>query len=401
MPDTSTISKKQARRLAIAAQGLDERHRQSGVMGVAGKLGCIQFDPLNVVARTQLLVLHSRLGPFDPAELDRALFEDKTLFHYWAHAASFVLTDDFPIYKQQMVAWARDKRFRRAHEWIKDNATLRRSILRALKSNGPMAAREFEDHSKGKWRSTGWTEGQSVTRMLDFLWIEGKVTIAGRQGLQRIWALTDDWLPPGTDQRPLSDDEAAEAITLRGLQGLGVGTFKQIAHHFVSMSVADTREVVRRLVERGEVVEVAVADTKGPWFMRKDDLPLLDEIGSGWKVPTTPLSPFDNLIRDRERTKTLFDLDFSIEIYVPKAKRRYGYYVLPIIDGDEVVALVDPKMDRKAGILNIQSLHLGPGRSSTAVAKRVDRCLRNLGKWLGATEVVYGDIPKDWRAVIG
>lgn len=393
---------KTARRITLAAQGLDVGHRTKTVMEAARLLNCIQFDPLNVIARTQLLVLYSRLGAFDPAELDRALFEDRQLFHYWAHAASFVLTDDFPLYQRTMKSWPGNSDWAvRVKKWMSDNDKLRRTILRGLKRNGTMLARDFDDTGSVGWTSTGWTEGQQVTRMLDFLWIQGKVMIAGRQGIQRVWAHADDWFPDWTPRHTVSKTAEVDNITSRSLRALGVATTKHVAHHFVTVPVAQTRTSLERLRKRGDIVDVEVDGIKGPWFMHRDDLHLIDEVKAGWRVPTTPLSPFDNLIRDRQRTKVLFDLDFTIEIYVPAAKRRYGYYVLPIVDGDRIVALADPKLDRKSQLLTINALHATEGfETNTAVAKRVHQSLWKLGKWLGATDITYPKAPSAWRKVL-
>ncbi len=371
-------------------------------MEAARLLNCIQFDPLNVIARTQLLVLYSRLGPFDPAELDRALFDDRELFHYWAHAASFVLTDDFPLYQRTMKSWPGKSDWAvRVNKWMSDNDKLRRTILRGLKRNGTMLARDFGDTGSVGWTSTGWTEGQQVTRMLDFLWIQGKVMIAGRRGIQRVWAHADDWFPEWMPRHTVSKTAEVDSITSRSLRALGVATPKHVAHHFVTVPVAETRTSLERLRKRGDIVNVEVDGIKGPWFMHRNDLHLIDEVKTGWRVPTTPLSPFDNLIRDRQRTKALFDLDFTIEIYVPAAKRRYGYYVLPVVEGDKIVALADPKLDRKNQLLTINALHAAEGfETNTAVAKRVHQSLWKLGKWLGATDITYPKAPPAWKKVL-
>jgi hypothetical protein len=397
MRSLPTISPAQARRIALAAQGLDPSHRESDVMGVMRRLGCIQFDPLNVVARTQLLVLFSRLGAFDPEELDRALFEDRELFHYWAHAASFVLTEDYPIYQRRMRTWPGTGDWaERVTSWMKDNDGLRRHILRELKAKGPLMSRDFEDRSKRDWESSGWTKSQNVGRMLDFLWVQGRIMIAGRGGGQRMWAHADEWFPDWTPKHRLRESAVIESVTVRGLRALGIATPKQVAQHFVTTSHAEARAVLTRLLKKGVLQEFEIAGRTGTWLMHRDDLGLLEEARKGWRGRTTVLSPFDNLIRDRERTKSLFDLDFTIEIYVPKTKRRYGYYVLPVVSGDRIVALIDPKMDRKTGTLAINAIHEGPGKTDLPAAARTRKAIEGLASWLGATVIDYGKVPSGW-----
>lgn len=393
------ITQTQARRIAITAQGLSSTHRDGKVMEVARRLGCIQFDPLNVIARTQILVLFARLGAFPVEDLDTALFEDRSLFHYWAHAASFVLTEDFPIHNVRMRQWpGREAWGERVNGWLKDNDELRRYILKELKRKGPLMSRDFEDRSKKDWESSGWTKNQNVGRMLDFLWVQGKIMVAGRQSGQRVWAHAGDWFPEWTPRTRLSDAELIHRSSVVSLQALGIATAKQVAQHFVTTSNAEAKEALRQLVASGDAVEVEVSGLRGEWLMHKDNLHLLDLTAKGWRGRTRLLSPFDNLIRDRQRTATLFDFDFTIEIYVPKAKRRYGYYVLSVLDGDRLVARIDPKMDRKDQRLTVNAIHAEPGfETRPAVAKRTRHAIEELAHWLGATDIDHGAVPQAWR----
>lgn len=404
MPAPVTISPAQARRIAIDAQGLG-RQRESDVFGVARRLGCIQIDPLNVVARTQLLVLFSRLGrSFDPAELDRELWDERRLFHYWAHAASIVLTEDFPIHQLRMRMWRGDGAWaERVHKWMKANSAFRRYVLAELKK-GPRRTRDLEDRSAVPWVSEGWTHGMNISRMLEFLWAEGLVTIGGRVGSDRIWVRTDQWLPEWTPKRELTDEEAVKEAIRISLRSLGVATPKQIAQHFTRGAYPGLRERVDELVADGEVVDVKVGPRNNPWpgrwLIHVDHLPLVDASAKGWQGRTTLLSPFDNLICDRERTRRLFDFDFTIEIYVPKAKRRFGYYSLPVLDGDKLIARLDPKSDRKTGRLLVNSIHPEGGVvTNAAAARRTRRAVEDLAMWLGATAVDYPKLPDVWARV--
>ena len=211
----NSITLGQARRLAIKAQLLDGGRPPSSpgaVLDVADRIRCIQIDPINVIARTQLLVLWSRLQGFDPAHLDELTWDRKELFHYWAHAASLVLTSDLPLHKMRMrrlgtsdTSWGNLIR-----EWMEQNAPLRRRILTQLRKRGPLRSRDLESLPAEGWRSSGWNSGQTVTRMLDFMWTKGEIMIVGRDGLQRIWDLSERWFPEWAPKRALTENQGYE-----------------------------------------------------------------------------------------------------------------------------------------------------------------------------------------------
>jgi uncharacterized protein len=189
------ISLQTARRVAVMRQrlaGPRPAPNAEGIMDVVRDLRCLQLDPTSIVARTHLLVLWSRLGPYDRAELDALLWDRKELFEYWAHAASIVLTEDYPIHQWLMRKYGvrTNKEYRRRlKEWVKENDRLRRYILRRLRAEGPLRTRDLEDISAAGWTSTGWTNQRNVDRMLDYLWTKGKIVIVGRPGGQKLWNL--------------------------------------------------------------------------------------------------------------------------------------------------------------------------------------------------------------------
>ncbi|HET7482093.1 MAG TPA: crosslink repair DNA glycosylase YcaQ family protein, partial [Actinomycetota bacterium] len=196
------VSADAVRRLAVVKQALVGAPPKAGLPSlrkVARKLSCIQIDPISHVARTENLVMFSRLGPgFRKELLAKATYERKELFHYFAHAASLVLTEDYPIHNFEMRTWPRQKRSDRVERFMKDNAAMRRQILRRLRTEGPLRSRDFEIGTSNPWTSSGWTQGQTVGRMLDVLWIKGIITIVGKQGMDRVWGLADEWFPDWT-----------------------------------------------------------------------------------------------------------------------------------------------------------------------------------------------------------
>ncbi len=392
------ITSTQARRISIDAQGLAAARRETDVLGVARRLRCIQMDPINAVARTQLLVLFSRLGAFDPLELDRLLFEDRSMFSYWAHAASFVLTEDYPIHAYRMKRWPGTGKWAdEVRAWMDECTDFQRYVLRELKK-GPMRAKDLEDRSVRSWQSSGWTDRQNVSRMLDFMWGQGKIMIAGRKGLERIWTRSDLWFAPEVRARRMPERVLVEQATIHSLRALGVATRKQISQHFTRGLYPGIARVLTSLIDKGVVVEVEIKDLPGTWYMLTEALGLIDDTAKGWRGRTTLLSPFDNLICDRDRTNVLFDFDFRIEIYVPKSKRKHGYYVLPIIDGDTLVGRIDPTMDRKTGTFTVNNLYVElVAEGQLPAARRARSAIEALASWLGATDIAYGNIAESWR----
>ena len=410
-----TIDRSTARRLAITVQrlaGTPPRSSPNAVLGVIRSIRCVQLDPIAVVARSPLLVLGSRVSGFDPKHLDRLLWRDHSVYEYWAHAASVVLTEDHPIHAWYMRQYLRDDGSawnRRRLDWMAANAKLKRSVLAQVRRDGPVLARRISGGLTGEsWRSSGWTNERNVDRMLGFLWASGRVMVAGREGIQKRWDLTERVLPADAPRERLSDLEVTRRAVDRSLRGLGVGTAKHIKSHFTRDRYPELNRVLAEFERTGRIERVVVehdgAPMPGTWYVHGDDMPLLERIERGrWEPRATMLSPFDNLIADRARAELLFDLSYRMEIYVPKAKRRYGYYSMPVLDGDRFVARVDPAMDRANRRLLIRAVHAEPGVRTTRESGRpVAEAVRDLASWLGATEIeLDGSVPAAWRSGLG
>jgi uncharacterized protein YcaQ len=403
------LSSRTARRLAITRQrlaGSTPVSDRQGIIDVTRDLGCLQLDPISVVARSHLLVLWSRLGNYDRGELDALLWEERRLFEYWAHAASIVLTEDYPIHSWLMRRYPRPvyAHGRRTAEWLDANRGLRRHVLAELRHRGPIRARDLEDRSTRPWRSGGWTNERNVTRMLDVLWTQGKVMVAGRMGLEKTYDLAEKLLPHWTPRERLSDRELSRRATQRSLRALGVATARNIDRHFTLNRYPDLTGTLAKLEREGSIERVAIADLPGEWFVHAGDLPLIDRLEDGeWQPRTTLLSPFDNLIYERDRTELLFGFRFRTEIYVPKSKRQYGYYLLPILHGDELVGRIDATLDRRQGVLRLHAVHAEPGAPMTLRAGRaIGRAVEDLAAFLGATRVeLMGPAPERWRRGMG
>ena len=412
MTATRTISLTNARRLAVTKQllaGPRLPNDKDGILEAVRGIGCLQLDPISAVARNHLLVLWSRLGNYDPGDLDTLMWEERKLFEYWAHAASIVLTEDFPLYERVMrrsltgdSGWAERER-----RWMEENKDFCEYVLRELRERGPLQSKDFEDESRSGWSSTGWTGGRNVSRMLDFLWVRGEVFVSSRRGGQRLWDIAERVLPDWTPHQELSAHEATYIAAQRSLRMLGVGTSKHISYNYTRNRYPHLPEVLRQLEREGRIETVRVVEDGGAlggtWYVHTEDIPALAQIEAGeWQPRTTLLSPFDNLIADRSRTERLFDYKFRIEIYVPKHLRQYGYYVLSILHGDRIIGRIDPLMDRKAKRLAINAVHAEPHAPMTPeAAQAVAASVSELAAFLGAKEVAYSErVPDGWRDVL-
>lgn len=377
-------------------------------MEVTRDLGCLQLDPTNVVARSHLLVLHSRLGTFDPADLEALRWEERRLFEYWAHRASIVLTEDYPIHHLMMRRYpgTRSVHSRRTREWLAQNPALRRHVLTRLRRAGPLRLRDFEDRAVVGWESRGWASDRNVMRMLDVLWTQGKVMVAGRSGVNRLWDLADRWLPDWTPRQTLAEREVVRRAAQRSLRALGVATPRDIGNHFTQGRYPGLPIVLAALEKSGTIEPVRVVADGAEWpgrrYVHAEDAPLLERIIAGeWEPRTTLLSPFDNLIIERQRTERMFEFRFRMEIYVPKAQRRFGYYAMPVLHGDRLIGLVDPALDRSNGRLLVNSVHSVSSPATRTVGRAVAGAVEDLARFVGAKDIDYrGAVPDEWGAAL-
>ena len=406
-----TISAATARRLAITRQrlaGPSSKPNADGILDVVRDLGCLQLDPISVVAPSHQLVVFSRVGPYQRKHLDTLLWEERRLFEAWAHAASVVVTEHFPIHRWIMRRYAGGKwtYAPRALAWVKANDPLRRNILRQLRERGPLPSRAFEDASSVGWRTTGWNNGRNVGLMLFFLWRSGRLMVAGREGGQKLWDFAERCIPDWASQSSLSEPAIVRWAAEISLRALGVGRAGDIGRHFIAGKYPNLAAALIALEKQGRIMPVRVKDSErswpGTWYVHTADLALLDRIEAGeWSPRTTLLSPFDNLLRDRARTRLIFDFDFKMEIYVPAVERQYGYYVMPVLHHERVVARVDPAFDRKSGRLSIRAISVEPWCEDASVARSTRDAIAGLATFLGAGAVDYnGSVPSGWRPTL-
>ena len=295
----------------------------------------------------------------------------------------------------------------RLRQWLAAHRGLHRHVLSRLRERGPLRLRDFEDRVSVGWSSSGWTNDRNVERVLDVLQVKGIAVVAGRTGNEKLWDLSERWFPEWTPRERLTEREITRRAAQRSLRALGVATTRHIRDHFTVNRYPGLPQVLERL-ERERVIEpvrIAGEDGEWPgrWFVHAEDLPLLEGIeAEDWQPRTTLLSPFDSLIIERNRTRLMFGFDFTMEIYVPKERRRFGYYVLPILHGDRLIGRVDPLMDRVSGRLRIKALHAEPDApDDRGTARAVARAIDELADFLGASDVAYeGPVPERWRPIV-
>jgi uncharacterized protein len=406
-----TITPDVARRLAISRQRLAGplvEQTPEGILDVLRDLRCLQLDPISAVARSHLLVLFSRLGPYQPAILDTILWDKKQLFEYWAHCASLVLTEDYPIHHALMRAYSNklSSHSQQANAWLDENAILVKHILDELRDHGPLSTKAISDRTAtSAWYSSGWTSGRTVNRIFDMLWFQGIIMVTTRRSGHRLWDLAERHLPDWTPRTVLDDRAVTLQATQHALRALGISRPAHIRQHFIRGRYNNLSDAITELVRDGSIQQVNIStedgqELPGPWYIHQSDLPLLERLVAGeWEPRTTLLSPFDNLICDRARTNLLFDFDFRIEIYVPQAQRKYGYYVLPILHGDRLIGRIDPLFVRKEHRLAINAIYREPGAPKDAKTGRaVKKAIEQLATFLGAKSISYPDErPSGWK----
>jgi uncharacterized protein YcaQ len=354
------LSRTDARRVAVRAQLLESR-RPTVLLDMVRHLTLLQIDPTAAVAPNADLVAWSRIGAsYSPGALVRAL-ENRTLIELRAMIRP---SEDLALFRAEMAGWPGPGVLRDWQEslrdWVKANDACRLDILDRLGSSGPLTSRELPDTCAVPWASTGWTNNQNVIKLLDFMVQRGEVATAGRKGRERLWDLATRVYP---DDPVVPAEEALRIRNERRLHALGIARAK------APVCPGEPDDV-------GEAGEPAsVEGVKGTWRV---DPSHLDQPFSGRAVL---LSPFDRLIHDRKRTIELFEFDYQLEMYKPAAKRRWGYFALPILYGDRLVGKLDATADRKAGILRVNAIHQDVVFTKTMIAA-VRREIKDLAHWL-------------------
>ncbi len=377
------LTRSQARRIAINAQGLASprpaRPNLGHLMRAVRALHVLQIDSVNVVERAHHLTLFSRLGPYDTGLLERAAGE-RRVFEYWARMASFAPIEDFALYRYRM-----ERRARGEGRWIADLNQRRPGYVEAVYhqvvERGPLSTSDLEEpgDKRGPW--WGWADGKIA---LEHLFAAGRVTVAFRRNFTRYHDIVERVIPADHLERPpLPAAEAQRQLLLQASEALGVATAKDIIS-YNWLGTAESRPILKDLQETGDLVEVEVEGWSKPAYLHRDAV-----------VPRAIearalINPFDTYMFNRERIENLHGFAYRIEIYVPEPKRVHGYYVFPFLLGEHLVARVDLRADRKAGVLQVPAAFLEPGSDPTQVARELAVELGEMARWLGMGSVSVG-----------
>jgi uncharacterized protein YcaQ len=387
------ISQRAARRLIIDAQLLGAEREgpdRRGILATVERLLWLQLDPTSVVARSHLLVLWSRLGRYDPAEVARLIYREQRLFEWRAFVYP---TRHFSFYRLAMRSTSmKYVHLRRRAAFIRANISLRRQVLARLRREGPLPTSAFDGREAVSWHSPGWTNERNASQMLEFLSAKGHVLVAGRAGQERLWDLTERCVPA---RALVSSDTPTKLIreaTSRSLRALGVATSTQIQNMLPAAVRGSVSKAIVSLERSGEFVPARIASKDGTlvgrWYVSAADAERVHDLERGWSGRTTLLSPFDTLIRDRTRAEALFGMRYRIEIYVPREKRQHGYFAMPILHDDELIGRVDPRVDREKDTFTVNAVHLEPGpRRDRDTGRAVARALHDLARFTGMSRV--------------
>jgi uncharacterized protein len=360
----TVLSRVDARRVAIRAQLL-QRERPADLLSMVRQLTLLQLDPVSAIAPSADLVTWSRLGPaYSPADL-RAALDDHRLVELRAFVRP---AEDLALYRANMACWPGSGVLKDwqvfIRDWVTANDRCRREILGRLRDGGPLPSRELPDLCVKPWESTGWTNNKNVTKLLDFMVARGEVAVAGRKGRDRLWDLAERVYP---DDPVVPAEEARRERDRRRLRSLGIAR-------------ASGTEYAVEPADVGQAGEPAVVDgVPGEWRV---DPSLLDEaLDAPFRGRAALLSPFDRLVWDRARAADLFEYEYQLEMYKPAAKRRWGYFALPILYGDRLVGKLDARADRSGGVLVVNAVHEDVP-FTPAMTEAVNREIAGLATWL-------------------
>ncbi|MHA2416745.1 winged helix-turn-helix domain-containing protein [Mycobacterium avium] len=399
---TRRLSVAQARRIAVAAQGFTEP-RPAGAVTRAhlnrliSKIQVLQLDSVSVTVRAHYAPVFSRLGPYDREVLDRAAWgprSSRLLVEYWAHEAALMAVEDWPLLRWRMRQY---RHGRWGTHIVQANPRLADAVVAAVAELGPSTAGQIEAHlaAEPRRRKGAWWNRSDTKWVAEALFAAGVLTTATRVGFARHYDLVERVLPADVLARRVDDDEAIRELTLRAAGALGVGTEADIRDYF-RLSAAQVKPAIAELVAAGDLERVEVAGWPAPAYLR-----------AGRAVPRTDrgtalLCPFDPLIFFRPRVERLFEFHYRIEIYTPAAKRRYGYYVWPLLMDGRLAARVDLKADRAEGTLRVLGAFAEPQAPRPRVAAALAGELWSMASWLGLGGLSVadrGDLAPALRAV--
>lgn len=396
MTPRTRLSLSQARRIALAAQGFGEKRPAAPtarhIARTLGRSNLLQIDSVNVLVRAHYMPLFSRLGPYSRDLLEKAAYHPKkrSTFEYWGHEASLIRLDLHPLFRWRMARAARGEGIYGgiARFGLEKRAFIE-EVRREIADRGPIGAGELSIGGKGQGSWWGWSDGKQA---LEWLFWAGEVTTATRRGFERLYDLPERALPADILALPTPSEEEAQRELLRlSIKALGIASERCLRDYF-RIGPADAKARVPELVEAGDLLPVTVEGWPGPVYLDPEArLPRRVEAQA-------LVSPFDPIVWERTRTERLFDFHYRIEIYTPAEKREFGYYCLPFLLGENIVARLDLKADRANNRLIVHSIHPEHSAAPDEIAPALGAELRLMADWLGLSEIAA---PKAWRTRLG
>jgi uncharacterized protein YcaQ len=375
-----------ARELLLAAQGLGsvpERATKDDVRGIIRRMGVLQIDSISVVARSPYLVLWSRLGSYEPRWLDELLAEG-ALFEYWSHAACFIPIEDYGLYRRLMIEGGEKTR-----SWMQAHHEQIEHVMERVSEIGPVRAAEF---ARTDGKAGGWWEWKPEKRALEHLFAAGELMISRRENFHRVYDLRErvlaNALPDWEDAFAPNEQEVRRALALKTVRALGVALARWVPDYFRTPKKG-VSGLLEELADEGSLLLARIEDE--PAYLHPDNARLAEEILSGGlrSSVTTLLSPFDPVVWDRARALELFGFEYKIEVYTPAARRRYGYYSLPILHSGSLVGRLDAKAHRKQGTFEVKAIHLEPDTPvNDDLVSGLAYALRDCAGWHGTPEVL-------------
>ncbi len=379
-----------ARMLALEAQKLRlppaGPARKADLLDSIRRMGFLQIDTIHIVARSQYMVLFSRVGHYPPAWLDE-LLEERRLFEFWAHAACYLPMEDFALHRRLALE---NKRMYFWPDWYDHHREMAEGVLGHIRANGEVSSADFESQKQ----PGGWWNWKEEKLALEYWFCRNELMVTRRKNFQRMYDLRERVLPGWDDSCVPPLAEVYRTLALRSVAALGVTLRGQVWDYY-RLPKKETQAALKDLLAEGRLLEVAVEGWAEPALVTAESVPLLEAAENGGLEAgyTTLLSPFDPLVSDRKRTLQLFGFDFSIEFYLPAHKRLYGYYLMPLLHNGALVGRLDAKAHRKEGVFEVKGLFLEKGvEPAPGLGQALKEAIGRCAAWHNTPEVKIGRV---------
>ncbi len=374
------LSPAEARRIILHSQHLSAGHPvrdKKGLLNVIENLGYVQIDTLSVIARAHHHTLWSRMQNYEESMLHQLLAKKK-IFEYWGHAASYLPISEYPYSLLRKKLYASGK----VHWFREDNPKMKKLVLDRIRSEGPLQSKDFEHIRK---QTGAWYEWKPAKRALEQLFMEGKLMVSERRNFQKVYDLAERVYPEGDGMKLPSEKEYCEHLLFQNVKSNGLVLASEVSY-LKSYAREGVSKAIKRLLKSGMLEEISVEGI-GTYYGSAESI--VQSVSAPFHEERVHLlTPFDNVVIQRKRLQTLFGFDFIIECYVPQAKRKFGYYCLPVLFGDKFVARFDPKADRSSGIFYIQNWHPEKGwKMNAGFATGFAEKVKALAKFSGCDKV--------------